>query len=121
MDDVFRILGIDRNNEPDANDGRSLRVQIEQEVSAYLAAEEDRGDGHQHFNPLMWWKGHEAFYPNIARLALKYLAIPASTAPAERVFSVAKNILVKKRWRLLPERLEKCIFLRHNKQFLTIP
>ena len=51
-------------------------------------------------------------------LLMTTLAIPASTAPSERVFSTAKNILQKKRWRLLPNRLSKCIFLKKNSKFL---
>ena len=62
----------------------------------------------------LWWKEREMLYPLVAKLAKKYLAIPASTAPSERVFSVAKNILQKKRWNLLPSRLSKHIFLRKN-------
>ena len=65
-------------------------------------------------DPLLWWRNHETYFPTIAKLARKYLCIPASTAPAERVFSTAKNILQMKRWRILPERLGKCIFLRQN-------
>ena len=64
--------------------------------------------------PLLWWRNHETYFPTIAKLARKYLCIPASTAPSERVFSTAKSILQKKRWRILPERLGKCIFLRQN-------
>ena len=47
-------------------------------------------------DPLTWWKFHETSFPIISKLARKYLAIPASTAPSERVFSTAKNILQKK-------------------------
>eukprot|EP00731_Ephydatia_muelleri_P012494 Em0006g1388a len=65
-------------------------------------------------DPMDWWRKHESYFLQVAKLARKYLAIPASTAPSERVFSTAKNILQKKRWSLLPERLGKCIFLRHN-------
>ena len=65
-------------------------------------------------DPLLWWRNHETYFPTIAKLARKYLCIPASTAPSERVFSTAKNILQKKRWRILPERLGKSIFLRQN-------
>ena len=53
-------------------------------------------------DPLLWWRNHETYFPTIAKLARKYLCIPASTAPSERVFSTAKNILQKKRWRILP-------------------
>ena len=52
---------------------------------------------------------------NVAKLAKKYLAVLASTAPSERVFSTAKYILRKKRWCL---RLGKCIFQRHNAKLI---
>ena len=51
-------------------------------------------------DPLLWWRNHETYFPTIAKLARNYLCIPASTAPSERVFSTAKNILQKKRWRM---------------------
>eukprot|EP00731_Ephydatia_muelleri_P001200 Em0001g1200a len=84
---------------------------IEDEYQSYLKEAEInfRKD-----DPMEWWRKHEVHFPHVAKLARKYLSIPASTAPAERVFSTAKNILQKKRWSLLPERLGKCIFLRHN-------
>ena len=50
---------------------------------------------------LLWWKEREMFYPLVAKLAKKYLAIPVSTAPSEGLFSVAKSKLQKKGWNLL--------------------
>ena len=41
-------------------------------------------------DPLTWWKCHETSFPIISKLARKYLAIPASTAPRK---TTAKNIL----------------------------
>eukprot|EP00731_Ephydatia_muelleri_P004916 Em0002g1092a len=38
-----------------------------------------------------------------------YLAIPASSAPSEHVFSRAKLIQERQRWNLLPQRLEASI------------
>ena len=52
-----------------------------------------------------WWRK----FPHGAKMARKYLAIPASTAPQfRRGFCTAKNILQIKRWSLLPERPGKC-------------
>ena len=48
-------------------------------------------------DPLTWWKCHETSFPIIYKLALKYLAIPASTAPSERVFSTAKKYITEKK------------------------
>jgi hAT family C-terminal dimerisation region len=46
---------------------------------------------------LQWWFENEMIYPVLASLAREVLAIPASTAPAERVWSTAGNICVPKR------------------------
>eukprot|EP00731_Ephydatia_muelleri_P034784 Em0076g17a len=51
---------------------------------------------HLSADPLAWWEAHCNAYPNIAILAKKYLAVPASSAPSERVFSTSKNIQQKK-------------------------
>jgi hypothetical protein len=98
----------------------SPRQAVAAEVKAYLAQEVDvsamanKGDA-----ALGWWKVNQGRFPHISKLALKYLAIPASTAPSERVFSVAKNIISRKRWRLTPERFNECIFLKHNSEFIS--
>ncbi|KAG0444628.1 hypothetical protein HPB47_013578 [Ixodes persulcatus] len=43
-------------------------------------------------NPLEWWKSHGSrMYPALARVAQKYLSIPATQARSERLFSTAGN------------------------------
>ena len=46
-------------------------------------------------DPLSFWKDNESTYPNLAELAKKYLAIPASSAPVERLFSIGGKIFVR--------------------------
>ena len=43
-------------------------------------------------DPLAYWKGQEDFNPTLAKLAYQYLQIPASSAPVECLFSVARKI-----------------------------
>jgi hypothetical protein len=70
-------------------------------------------------NPLDWWRVYHSKYPNVWRLASCILAIPATSAPSERVFSVAGNIVNKKRVRLKTDKVDLLIFLRGNKDFVT--
>ncbi len=48
-------------------------------------------------------------------MAEQILAIPATSAPVERVFSSAANIVNKKRVRLKPENVDLLVFLRGNR------
>jgi hypothetical protein len=68
--------------------------------------------------PLKWWRDHQTDYPHIWKVAEQVLAIPATSAPSERAFSSAANIVDKKRVRLKPENIELLVFLRGNKDFV---
>ena len=65
-------------------------------------------------DPLLWWSKNSPRYPNLTVLAKKYLAIPATSVPAERAFSTAGNIVNQKRACLLPENVNLLVFLAEN-------
>ena len=67
--------------------------------------------------PLLWWSQHSAMYPDIWNLANRILHIPATSAPAERVFSVASNVISNKRANLAPDNANVLIFLHDNAEF----
>ncbi|CAN0245584.1 unnamed protein product, partial [Discosporangium mesarthrocarpum] len=46
---------------------------------------------------LVWWTKNQHGFPYLARLAVTHLAIPATSATSERVFSTAGNTVTKKR------------------------
>ena len=55
---------------------------------------------------LRWWKVHEGVLPLLSKLVRKVLAIPASSAKSERVFSVGGNMVTVKRSRLGTSKVE---------------
>ena len=65
-------------------------------------------------SPLQWWNTSYTRYPYLSNLAKKYLAIPATSVPAERAFSIAGHIVNQKRSCLLPENANKLVFLAEN-------
>lgn len=64
--------------------------------------------------PLAWWKTKEEIYPTLAPLARKYLAVQATSASSERLFSTAGNIVTVKRARLTDDNVENIAFLHFN-------
>jgi len=64
-------------------------------------------------NPLMEWKRCEAkqLWPLLARLARRVLAVPATSASPERLFSTAGNEMTNKRTRLTCDNLETVVYL----------
>ena len=68
-------------------------------------------------DPLTWWRTRKDAYPRLSSMARKYLAFPASSVSSERVFSLAGNIVTKKRSLLAEENIDMLIFLNKNKTF----
>ena len=58
-------------------------VSGETELSAYMRMQQLSSDT----DPLMWWKQHQQEFPRLARMTRQYLAVPASSASPERLFS----------------------------------
>lgn len=65
-------------------------------------------------DPLPWWKKNERYYELIAKIAKKYLCIPGTSVPAERVFSKAGKLVSISRNRLKPKNVNMFLFLNKN-------
>jgi len=65
-------------------------------------------------NPLNYWKIKRTFFPNLARVAHRFLAAPLSSVSSERQFKVGKRVITDTRSRLLPQNAEMLIWLNYN-------
>jgi hypothetical protein len=63
-------------------------------------------------NILRYWASKEYEFPTIARMARDHLAIPATSAASERVFSVGGDIVTKKRNRLSADNTRRLLCMR---------
>jgi hypothetical protein len=65
-----------------------------------------------------FWIEHKKSFPNLFRLALRLLSIPATTADIERFFSITGNINNKTRSNMSDELLEMLALLKVNIELL---
>ena len=91
-------------------DKEKHRKLIRHEVNAFLIETQTLND----MDPLMWWKAKRFNFPNVARVARKWLSVPATSTPSERVFSICGLVDTAKRSSLLGESIQKQIFLYNN-------
>lgn len=65
-------------------------------------------------NPLNWWEDMQERFPILSKLARKYLAMPATSTPSERLFSSAGNLMTAKRTSINTNLFERILFLKKN-------
>lgn len=69
-------------------------------------------------DPLTYWKVNQTRFPGLSALAKKYLCVPASSAPVERVFSSATKVNRPDRNRLTDMNFETLIYNKVNHHLL---
>ena len=67
-------------------------------------------------NPLDYWKINYINYPTLAKLANKLLSTPATSAPVERLFSIAGKVFRPERCSLKDDTFEKLMMIKCNHQ-----
>ena len=65
-------------------------------------------------SPLSYWDANQHRFSALAKMAVKYLAIPASSAPVEHLFSVAGKMFRPDRCSLSDKRFEDMMLIRCN-------
>ena len=104
-----RLLG----EEVDRDDGNSS---ITEEVILFLQERPIK----RKEDPFAWWRGNASRFPHLAIVARRYLAIPATSTPSERVFSVAGIVVDKRRCALTVEMINALVFLHKNSSLFNL-
>ncbi|XP_034096541.1 zinc finger BED domain-containing protein 4-like [Gymnodraco acuticeps] len=65
-------------------------------------------------NPLGYWRNKQDRFPDLAKVARKYLSAPCTSTDSERLFSAASHVLDEKRNRLMADKAEKLLFIKKN-------
>jgi hypothetical protein len=107
----------DDTDEPNNNNAAAALDRVRAELVLYKrepAIMLQREEGIYN-NPLEWWKVKKHQYPLLSKVAIKLLAIPATSAPSERVFSSAGFTIANDRSRLDPDKANVLVFLHENR------
>ena len=65
-------------------------------------------------DPLMWWESSKNMYPALSVLSQRFLSIPATSAPSERLWSLASRIVTIRRARLDLTVIGNLMFSKEN-------
>ncbi|XP_046694658.1 E3 SUMO-protein ligase ZBED1 [Silurus meridionalis] len=84
--------------------------EIQQQLENYIAEPLCK----RSLSPLYWWRNKEHRFPAVARLARKYLSIPATAIPADRAFAPRESPVAHRRAMLGPKHLDQVLFLHQN-------
>ena len=84
------------------------------ELDKYLKEPVLLTNNDEKINIFEWWQANMNRFPLLYKLTPKYLSIPATSAPSERIFSKAGELKSDSRSRILPKHLNSIIFLNHN-------
>ena len=84
--------------------------EVESEAARYLASP----DVAMGTDILVWWACHETEYPCLSVMARQYLGVPATSASAERLFSIAGRVFDDLRQGVCDKVLEERIWAKIN-------
>src|SRR4051794_13282834 len=108
-DSIFGALfGSDKRHKKKAN-----------EVESYLN-ESVTEKAEFNSNTYEWWNDHKKIFPVLSILARKFLSVPATSVPSERLFSDAGNNMTNRRTSLSSKIFQELIFVKRNSKYIDI-
>ena len=108
--DLEDVVSSDQVTFDDAQDYR-LR-HLDRDIADELALYKKELQIDTDADPFAWWRARAAQYPKLSLVARKWLAVPASSAASERLFSSAGLTVTDKRTSLGSELVSSLVFLK---------
>ena len=121
--DADETINDTNDNADDDQEGDTAKKQCENELYQLLLGTEFKMkmknvESKVYNCPLSWWKTSADRYKYLGKLAIKYLAVPATSAPSERIWSRAARVLTVKRNRMKEDVTAAMMYCRENKHIL---
>lgn len=115
---LLRYLHEDNHSDDEGDVATEGNVFTPRSVRRQMAMFVSESQQSHDVNTLQWWKANEARFKGLSHAARKYLGIPATSAPSERVFSLAGSICSRRRACLSPDNLDALVFLNANSELM---
>ena len=114
LSDLFDGMGNDIDPADPPEESKDERINLELEDYKSLKGLAVVLPGGAVTDLLSWWQIHEKMLPLLSILARRMLCVPATSAPSERVFSIAGLTISKHRTSVQPQHASDLIFLHDN-------
>jgi zinc finger BED domain-containing protein 1 (E3 SUMO-protein ligase ZBED1) len=112
-DDFFAELGENETTYSDMSTPDTFMI-CSTELNRYISIQKIQPN----CDALQWWAENSINFPILGVLAMRYLAIPATSAPSERLWSLAAHVITKSRTQLDSHLVSDIIFLKENGHIL---
>lgn len=99
-----------RNSMHDFEDSDDDSSQDSTELSSYLSLKIEK---ESEIDLKEYWFSHRTVFPKLFKLFMRISCIPASSAPAERTFSISGAVITDRRSALLPKSVENLMLCRN--------
>ncbi|KAK1941533.1 putative AC transposase [Phytophthora citrophthora] len=84
----------------------------DEELRLYLA--DVKSSVGRQTDPFEWWRTHKGTYPNLSRLARKWMGVVATSVPSKLAFSTSGTVSTVKRSSLAPSMIRDVVFVSEN-------